>query len=104
MVRIPNKKWYEGFLTPQTAIMILVGFASVVTFYNDVNLIRSKIKVIENKAEITDIKALDEKVTRQYSVQREMNDKTNKEVDELKLWMEYQKGYEQAKKDYKFKN
>lgn len=108
MVTPQNKKWWESFITPQTGVMLLAGFASLVVFWNDqknikadLHIIKSDMKVMQDKADVTDIKALDEKVNRQYSTQREMNDKTNKEVEELKLWMEYHKGYEQAIKDFK---
>lgn len=43
------------------------------------------------------IKALQEQVARQYQVQREMNEKTNKEVDVLKLESAYQRGLKEAK-------
>lgn len=39
------------------------------------------------------IKELKDQVSRQYQIQREMNEKTNKEVDALKLEAAYQKGY-----------
>lgn len=47
------------------------------------------------------VESLRDIVTRQYQTQREMNDKTNKEVDQLKLQSEYLRGYQQAIKDFK---
>ena len=47
------------------------------------------------------IKELRDQVLRQYTTQREMNDKTNKEVDVLKLEASYLRGYSQALKDLK---
>lgn len=45
------------------------------------------------------IKELKDQVSRQYQIQREMNEKTNKEVDALKLEASYLKGYQEAQKD-----
>lgn len=42
---------------------------------------------------------LREQVQRQYSTQREMNEKTNGEVDDLKLWKAWMDGYMAAKKE-----
>lgn len=44
------------------------------------------------------IKELKEQINRQYQTQREMNDKTNKEVDQLKLQSEYQRGLREGQK------
>lgn len=44
---------------------------------------------------------LRDQVQRQYGTQREMNEKTNSEVDELKLWKAWMEGYHQAEKDLK---
>jgi hypothetical protein len=49
------------------------------------------------------LETLKDQVQRQYGVQRDMNDKTNKEVDELQEWKARHEGYEQAKKDYNIK-
>jgi sensor domain CHASE-containing protein len=67
------------------------GFVAMVLAWKDIG---------DNKKNIESLK---EQVARQYQTQREMNDKTNKEVDQLKLWAEYQKGYQQAEKDFKTK-
>lgn len=76
------------------------GFISIVAFWYDSKAVARKVDT--NKAE-TDarINAIDDKVTRQYGTQRDMNDKTNKEVDELKLWKSFMEGYRQAEKDLK---
>lgn len=42
---------------------------------------------------------LKEQVQRQYSTQRDMNEKTNKEVDEVKLWKAWMEGYMAAQKE-----
>lgn len=54
-----------------------------------------------NKLNVTAdaLKALDEKVNRQYSVQRATEEKMRSELDALKAWVEWRKGYDQAIKD-----
>jgi hypothetical protein len=56
-----------------------------------------------NKLNVTAdaLKAIEERVTRQYSSQRAVEDKMRAEIDVLKAWMEYRKGYDQAIKDAK---
>lgn len=56
-----------------------------------------------NKLNVTAdaLKALDEKVNRQYSVQRATEEKMRSELDALKAWVEWRKGYDQAVKDQK---
>jgi len=68
-------------------LMIGAGFVSLVLTW----------KSVGDTAKGLD--SLREQVQRQYGVQREMNEKTNKEVDDLKLWKAYQEGYHQAKKE-----
>ena len=46
---------------------------------------------------------MEETVNRQWQLQREMNDKTLKELQGIKDWIEHRKGYEQALKDYEIK-
>lgn len=89
---------FKNYAAP--IILVGTGFISLVAFWYDTKAVARKVDT--NKVE-TDaiIKAIDDKVTRQYSVQREMNEKTNKEVDELKLWKAWREGYIQAEKDLK---
>lgn len=56
-----------------------------------------------NKLNVTAdaLKALEERVTRQYATQRAVEDKMRAEIDVLKAWMEWRKGYDQAAKDLK---
>lgn len=81
-------------------VLIGTGLASLMSFWFDTRAVAKKVET--NKAE-TDaiIKAIDDKVTRQYGIQREMNEKTNKEVDDLKQWKAWTEGYKQAEKDLK---
>lgn len=56
-----------------------------------------------NKLNVTAdaLKSLDEKVSRQYSVQKASEDRMRAELDIIKAWVEFRKGYEQAIKDAK---
>lgn len=62
------------------------GFVSLVLAWKDIS---------DNKKNIT---ILEDRVSKQYATQREMNDKTNKEVETLKLWVEFQKGVQEGRK------
>ena len=68
-------------------VMIGAGFVSLVLTWKNVN----------DTAE--GLKNLREQVQRQYGTQREMNDKTNAEVDQLKLWKAKMEGFEAGKKE-----
>lgn len=63
-------KWWVGLLTPQTVVMLLAGFASLVLFWNTQknhsNQIDALSRLIPLKAEQSDLKAIDDKVNRQY--------------------------------------
>lgn len=56
-----------------------------------------------NKLNVTAdaLKALEERVTRQYATQRAVEDKMRAEIDVLKAWMEYRKGYDAGMKEKK---
>lgn len=103
-----KEKWIHTLLTPQFLIIIGSGFVSICLTYfkftamqQDLIKIQTKIESLEeNKATKSDQNATHDQVVRQYGAQREMNDATNKKIDEQGKWIEYHKGYEQAKKDY----
>lgn len=61
-------------------IIVGSGFASYILMNNEVKLLRR------------DLESLREQVTRQYGTQREMNEKTNREVNEIEKWVEFEKG------------
>jgi hypothetical protein len=63
-----------------------------------VNVVLTWKNVADNQVQI---KELNDKMTRQYQVQREMNDKTNAEVEKVLDYIEFEKGYQQAQKDLK---
>lgn len=71
--------------------IVLVGgaFVALVLAWKDIG---------DNKKNHQDLR---DQVARQYQVQREMNEKTNKEVDALKLESAYQRGYLDAQKEKK---
>lgn len=72
-------------------VLVGGGFVGLVLAWKDIG---------DNKK---NVELLREQITRQYSTQREMNDKTNKEVEKILDYIEYQKGYEQAVKDLQTK-
>jgi len=73
--------WWEAVLKLWPAILIVgSGFTSYVLMNNEVKMLRK------------DVEALKDQVTRQYGVQREMNEKTNKDVTDVKMWVEFHKG------------
>lgn len=70
----------------------------MVAFWYDSKAVAKKVDT--NKTELDAvIHNLDDKVTRQYSVQREMNDKTNNDVNELQEWKAWQEGYKKGVED-----
>lgn len=78
--------WWEATLKLLPVLIIVGGgFSSYILMNNQVKILTK------------DFEALKEQVTRQYGTQREMNDKTNKEVQGLREWVEFHKGEEKWK-------
>jgi hypothetical protein len=76
-----NPTWWEAILKLWPAILIIgSGFTSYVLMNNEVKMLRK------------DIEALKDQVARQYGVQRDMNERTNNEIDDVRLWIEFHKG------------
>jgi hypothetical protein len=98
-----KKAWFGNFITPQTMLWILAAFVGAVLFWKDSRDNWQKVaqleKRMETKADAESVRDLDEKVTRQYSVQREQNNQTGKQIEEALDWIEFQKGYMQGQKD-----
>jgi hypothetical protein len=99
----PGTKWYQVLLTPQTVIYVGGALVATVIFWIRTKESWDKVKELERmmftKANVVDVKAIDEKVNKQYTTQREVLDRlvlTEKQI-------EYNKGYEQAKKDFNIK-
>ena len=86
-----SNAWYKTLLTPQTFFYLIGAVVATVIFWYRTQESWAKGKEVEDK------------VNRQYQVQREMNDKTAKEIEEIKQTLKYMEGYEQAKKDYHVK-
>lgn len=93
----PTSKWYNQFLTPQTVVYLFGGVIALVIFWIKTQESWVKVKelekAIELKANAETVKDLDEKVTRQYSVQREQNLKEEKTIEEALDWQHYWEGY-----------
>ncbi len=90
MSEAQNRKWYS-WVTPQTFIYIMGAIVATVVFWQRTQDSWDKVKRME------------ETVNRQWQLQREMNDKTLKELQGIKDWIEHRRGYEQALKDYEIK-
>lgn len=86
-----------------TAFDIIKNYWSVLVALGAlfVNIVLTWKNVGDNQISIKELK---EQVSRQYQTQREMNDKTNKEVDALKLESAYQRGFHDGQKELKSKN
>mgnify|MGYP001459816153 CR=1 FL=1 len=82
--------WFDILKNYIPAIVVIGGlFYNVVLTWKDIG---------DNKEAIHD---LEDKVTRQYSVQRERNDNADKAIEDVKDWVEWQKRYKQARKELK---
>lgn len=86
-----NRKWYQAILTPQTLIYFVGAVVATVVFWY---------RTQESWAKVKELEAT---VTRQWGLQRDMNEGNNKRIYDIEKWVEYYKGYEQARKDYTIK-
>ena len=90
-------KWYSSLLTPQTFLMALTGLVAATIFWSKTE---DNWKKTETKADKDDVKMLEERikdledrVTRQYSVNRETNDKNEKDIEQALDWQHQWDGY-----------
>jgi hypothetical protein len=94
-------KWWVGLLTPQTVVMLLAGFASLVLFWNTQknhsNQIDALNRMLQQKAEQSDLKAIDDKVNRQYEQIRTVLER----IIVVEKAAEYQRGKNDAFRDQK---
>jgi len=103
MSQLSNDKWYSKLLTPQTVIYLAGGLVALVIFW--IRTQESWVKVKEVEAQVSrmasesEVKAIDEKVNKQYTTLREITER----IVSAEKWIEYHKGYEQARKDYGIK-
>jgi hypothetical protein len=93
--------WYLKFLTPQTIAMLCAGFASLVLFWNTQKNHSSRLDgidiILKTKADDGDVKALNERVNRQYETNNKMLDR----IINIEKQLERQGGYQDALKDLK---
>lgn len=88
----PNNKTYAIDIVKNylpAIVLIGGGFVALVLAWKDIG---------DNK---TDIKLLKEQIIKQYSTQRDREDKTDKEIETILDYIEFEKGYQQALKDLK---
>lgn len=102
---LPTKDtWYSKLLTPQTVIYLAGGIVALVIFWIRTQESWVKLKevearvdrIAEHKSDESEVKSIDEKVNKQYTTLREMTER----IVNAEKWIEYHKGYEQARKDY----
>lgn len=97
-----QKSWVRSLLTPQLVIYLAGGLVAVVIFWTRTQSSWAKVNELEGtvnkKATVDAVKAIDEKVNRQYQTNREMNEKLINEIEEIKLWIEFEKGKQSVKK------
>jgi len=100
-----SRTWVGNFLNPQTAIYIGAGIIALVVFWMRTKDTWNEVKQKADEKEVQtlreQIKDLDEKVTRQYSIQRDQVDNVGREVRKFNDWMNYKNGFEDALKQKK---
>lgn len=98
-----STKWYHTLLTPQTVIYIIGGIVAIVIFWNKTKETWGEVKNIKTelllKADKSELRSVDDKVNKQYATINEIRTM----VTLVEKWIEYHKGYEQARKDYNVK-
>lgn len=92
-----NTRWWHGVLNVQTVIALGTAVVAIVAFVLKVNADNADIKELKKeiatKATIESVRDLDDKVTRQYSVQKAQNDKEALEIEEALDWQHEWDGY-----------
>lgn len=81
-----QSKWYKTILTPQTFLYAMGAIVATVIFWYRTQESWAKGKEVEDK------------VNRQYQVQREMNERIQQEIKVILLWIEFEKGRQQSLK------
>lgn len=96
---VTTKQWWSSLMNLQTVVIIFGGFASLVLFWNTQknhsNSIDAINKTIPLKAEQSDLKAIDDKVNRQYDQIRTVLDR----IIVVEKGLEYQRGRQDAVKE-----
>ena len=91
-----NTKWWASLINLQSVVVIGAGLTSLVTFWNTQKNHSGHLdqldKSIELKADDADLKALIERVTRQY----ETNNKVLDRIIAIEKELEYQRGLHDA--------
>ncbi len=107
MSQLRDDKWYYKFLNPQTIVYLAGGVVALVIFWIRTKESWDKVKSVsdrvdrisERKAEAIALEALAERVNKQYTTMRDITER----IVTAEKWIEYHKGYEQARKDLEIK-
>lgn len=85
-------KFFSGFVSPQMVFLLCGAFVSVVIFWKTSKDNWDKVKQleqrVENKAETSELKALNERVSRQYETSNKIQDR----VVDVEKKQEYERG------------
>jgi hypothetical protein len=102
-------RWYSSILTPQNVVLLISLFVSATFFVFRMNMVAKNINDKADEKEIVllkeQIKALEEKVNRQYGTAKDDRDKENAAIEEVADWMHEERGrqagYKQAMEEKK---
>lgn len=97
-----KKTFIQGILTPQTVVYLLGGMIALVVFWIRTKESWDKVKQLEaiieilrtDKADKADLKAIDDRVGRQYDASNKISERTTV----LEKQSEYQRGLADGKK------
>lgn len=89
MATVKSDIWYKTLLTPQTFLYLMGAVVATVIFWYRTQESWAKGKDVENM------------VTKQWQLQREMNDALKAEIQEIRDWIKIQEGYMEATRDFK---
>jgi hypothetical protein len=94
---VTTTKWYSSLLTPQTFVLAMSGLIAVTLFWFKTE---DNWKKTATKADLEDVKILEqrlkdleERVTRQYTVSRESNEKVEAKTEQVIYWQRQWDGY-----------
>lgn len=94
---VTTTKWYSSLLTPQTFLLALSGLIAVTLFWfkTEDNWKKTATKADQEAVKILEqrLKDLEERVTRQYTVQREQNERVEEKTEKAINWQYQWDGY-----------
>lgn len=96
-----QRAWFGNLLTPQFVVYFMGAVIAVVVFWTRTKESWDKVKELERsmttKADQVEVKAVDDKVNKQYETNRQVADR----IVALEKLVEFQRGYQKAVDDQK---